>query len=81
LFVGHYHKWPMHPNVVATLTKLIVMLHQHTLNKWFGSTTWFKWKEDKDKMKHYEEMIGGAQVVDEDYEESVHQLYWVAWDW
>jgi hypothetical protein len=29
-------------------------------------------------MKHYEEMIGGAQVVDEDYEESVHQLYWVA---
>jgi hypothetical protein len=32
-------------------------------------------------MKHYMEMIGGAQVVDENYDENVHQLYWVAWDW
>jgi hypothetical protein len=32
-------------------------------------------------MKHYEEMIGGAQVVDKGYEENVYQLYWAAWDW
>lgn len=67
--------------MVTTLTKLIVMLRQHTLNKWFGSTTWFKWEDDDDMMKHYEEMIGGAQVVDKGYEENVYQLYWVAWDW
>jgi len=29
-------------------------------------------------MKHYEEMIGGAQVVDKGYEENVYQLYWAA---
>ncbi len=71
----------MHPTIVATLTILTVMLHPHTFNKWFGSTTWFKWEDDEDMMKHYMEMIGGAQVVDENYDENVHQLYWVAWDW